>query len=55
VPGVRLAVADQHEGVKHTIVRVLGCPRQRCTMHYADLAVTPTRGEDRLQILALAA
>ena len=29
--GVRLAVSDQHEGLKHAIERVLACPWQRCT------------------------
>jgi putative transposase len=32
--GVRLAVSDQHEGLKHAIARVLACPWQRCTVHF---------------------
>jgi len=32
--GVRLAVSDQHEGLKAAIARVLSCPRQRCTAHF---------------------
>jgi transposase-like protein len=32
--GVRLAVSDQHEGLKHAIERVLACPWQRCTVHF---------------------
>ncbi len=32
--GVRLAVSDHHEGLKNAIVRVLGCPWQRCTVHF---------------------
>lgn len=32
--GVRLAVSDDHEGLKHAIARVLGCPWQRCTVHF---------------------
>jgi putative transposase len=32
--GVRLAVSDHHEGLKHAIERVLGCPWQRCTVHF---------------------
>jgi putative transposase len=40
--GVRLAISDQHEGLKHAIARVLGCQWQRCTVHYADLPVMPT-------------
>jgi putative transposase len=30
VGGVRLALADRHEGLKHAIERVLACPWQRC-------------------------
>ena len=32
--GVRLAVSDSHEGLKHAIERVLACPWQRCTVHF---------------------
>jgi transposase-like protein len=32
--GVRLAVSDHHEGLKHAIAKVLGCPWQRCTVHF---------------------
>ena len=32
--GVRLAISDQHEGLKAAIARVLGCPWQRCTVHF---------------------
>lgn len=32
--GVRLAISDHHEGVKHAIERVLACPWQRCTVHF---------------------
>ena len=52
---MRLAITDQHEGLKQAVARVLGCPWQRCTVHYADLPVMPTCGENRLQGLALAA
>jgi transposase-like protein len=31
---VRLAISDQHEGLKHAIARVLACPWQRCTVHF---------------------
>ena len=44
--GVRLAISDQHEGLKTAIARVLACPWQRCTVHYADLPVMPTRVAD---------
>ena len=32
--GVRLCVCDSHEGLKNAIARVLGCPWQRCTVHF---------------------
>jgi putative transposase len=32
--GVRLCVSDDHQGLKAAIARVLGCPWQRCTVHF---------------------
>jgi putative transposase len=32
--GVELVVSDQHEGLKAAIGQVLGCPWQRCTVHF---------------------
>ena len=32
--GVRLCVSDAHEGLKNAIGQVLGCPWQRCTVHF---------------------
>jgi putative transposase len=32
--GVELVVSDQHEGLKQAIAQVLGCPWQRCTVHF---------------------
>jgi putative transposase len=32
--GVRLCVSDAHEGLRHAIAQVLGCPWQRCTVHF---------------------
>ena len=32
--GVRLCVSDEHTGLKSAIARVLGCPWQRCTVHF---------------------
>ncbi|MFN2617273.1 MAG: IS256 family transposase, partial [Thermoleophilaceae bacterium] len=32
--GVRLAISDEHKGLKAAIVRVLACPWQRCTVHF---------------------
>ncbi len=32
--GVRLAISDQHQGLKSAIARILDCPWQRCTVHF---------------------
>jgi putative transposase len=32
--GVRLAASDDHLGLKAAIAKVLGCPWQRCTVHF---------------------
>jgi transposase-like protein len=32
--GVRIAVSDDHLGLKAAIAKVLGCPWQRCTVHF---------------------
>jgi putative transposase len=32
--GVQLVVSDAHEGLKNAIAKVLGCPWQRCTVHF---------------------
>jgi len=32
--GVRLAISDHHVGLKSAISKVLGCPWQRCTVHF---------------------
>jgi putative transposase len=32
--GVRLCISDAHEGLRQAITQVLGCPWQRCTMHF---------------------
>ncbi len=32
--GVRLAISDEHQGLKAAISRILGCPWQRCTVHF---------------------
>jgi transposase-like protein len=33
--GVKLCVSDGHEGLKRAIAQVMGCPWQRCTVHFA--------------------
>lgn len=32
--GVELVVSDQHEGLRAAIGQILGCPWQRCTVHF---------------------
>jgi putative transposase len=32
--GVRLCISDAHAGLKTAIAQVLGCPWQRCTVHF---------------------
>jgi putative transposase len=45
--GVKLAVSDQHEGLKHAIARVLGCPWQRCTVHFVRDMLAHCRRDQR--------
>jgi putative transposase len=45
--GVRLAASDQHEGLKGAIARVLGCPWQRCTVHFTRDMVMHCRRDQR--------
>ena len=45
--GVRLAVSDQHEGLKHAIARVLACPWQRCTVHFVRDMLSHCRRDQR--------
>jgi putative transposase len=32
--GVRLCISDAHQGLRQAIAKVLGCPWQRCTVHF---------------------
>src|SRR5512142_138630 len=45
--GVRLAISDQHEGLKAAIARVLSCPWQRCTVHFTRDMVMHCRRDQR--------
>jgi putative transposase len=45
--GVRLAVTDQHEGLKQAVARVLGCSWQRCTVHFTRDMVMHCRRDQR--------
>ncbi len=52
--GVRLAISDQHEGLKAAIARVLGCPWQRCTVHFTrDMVMHCHRDQRGLVAAAL--
>jgi len=50
--GVRLAVTDQHEGLKAAVARVLGCPWQRCSVHFTRDMVMHCRRDQRGLIAA---
>jgi putative transposase len=50
--GVRLAVSDQHEGLKAAIARVLACPWQRCTVHFTRDMVMHCRRDQRNLVAA---
>ena len=45
--GVRLAISDQHEGLKGAIARILACPWQRCTVHFTRDMVMHCRRDQR--------
>ena len=45
--GVRLAVTDHHEGLKQAVARVLGCPWQRCSVHFTRDMVMHCRRDQR--------
>jgi len=50
--GVRLAISDQHEGLKAAIARVLGCSWQRCTVHFLRDMVMHCRRDQRNLVAA---
>jgi putative transposase len=50
--GVRLAISDEHEGLKASIARVLGCPWQRCTVHFVRDMVMHCRRDQRNLVAA---
>jgi putative transposase len=45
--GVRLAISDQHEGLKGAIARVLSSSWQRCTVHFSRDMVMHCRRDQR--------
>jgi putative transposase len=50
--GVRLAISDQHEGLKGAIARILACPWQRCTVHFLRDMVMHCRRDQRNLVAA---
>lgn len=50
--GVRLAISDQHEGLKPAIARVLACAWQRCTVHFLRDMVMHCRRDQRNLVAA---
>ena len=51
--GVRLVVSDAHAGLKKAIAQVLGCPWQRCTVHFLREALGHARREQQPMLAAL--
>ena len=51
--GVQLAVSDAHEGLKQAIAKVLGCPWQRCTVHFLRDCLGHARREQQPMLAAL--
>ena len=50
--GVRLCVSDQHQGLRNAIARVLGCPWQRCTVHFVRDMLRHCRASQRGMVSA---
>src|SRR3954469_19463020 len=51
--GVQLVVSDAHAGLKRAIGRVLGCPWQRCSVHFLREALGHARREQQPMLAAL--
>lgn len=51
--GVRLVVSDAHVGLKNAIGHVLGCPWQRCSVHFLREALGHARREQQPMLAAL--
>ncbi|MGH2848854.1 MAG: IS256 family transposase [Thermoleophilaceae bacterium] len=51
--GVRLVVSDAHAGLKRAIGQVLGCPWQRCSVHFLREALGHARREQQPMLAAL--
>jgi transposase-like protein len=51
--GVELVVSDAHAGLKRAIAQVLGCPWQRCAVHFLREALGHARREQQPMLAAL--
>jgi putative transposase len=51
--GVQLVVSDAHAGLKKAIAQVLGCPWQRCSVHFLREALGHARREQQPVLAAL--
>jgi putative transposase len=51
--GVQLVISDAHAGLKKAISQVLGCPWQRCTVHFLREALGHARREQQPMLAAL--
>jgi putative transposase len=51
--GVQLIVSDAHAGLKKAIGQVLGCPWQRCSVHFLREALGHARREQQPMLAAL--
>ena len=51
--GVQLVVSDAHAGLKKAIAQVLGCPWQRCSVHFLREALGYARREQQPMLAAL--
>jgi transposase-like protein len=51
--GVELAISDSHPGLKAAIAQVLGCPWQRCTVHFLRDCLGHARREQQPMLAAL--
>jgi putative transposase len=51
--GVQLVVSDAHAGLRKAIAQVLGCPWQRCSVHFLREALGHARREQQPMLAAL--
>jgi putative transposase len=51
--GVQLAISDAHPGLKAAIAKVLGCPWQRCTVHFLRDCLGHARRDQQPMLAAL--